>query len=156
MQAKRSVVVAAGVSAALLGTSGAFAVANGIFGPRRADGIGTFRPIEQRLVPATTPVVVPATNGAPPRRDDSGTSTSTSGPGLGTDATGQSPLAYANPPTEVPATGAEAPHVESVSGATPTTHSTASSVAHSTTDDLHEVDDSHSSTTLGNGSTKDD
>ena len=53
MAAKRSVVVAAGVSAALIASTGAFAVANGLLGDRPADRVGTFQPTaELRLMPA--------------------------------------------------------------------------------------------------------
>lgn len=53
MAAKRSVVVAAGVSAALIASIGAFGVANGFIGDRPADRVGTFEPTaELRLVPA--------------------------------------------------------------------------------------------------------
>jgi hypothetical protein len=51
MAMKRTVVVAAGVSAALLSASAAIAAANGIFGHPQADRIGTFQTIEERLEP---------------------------------------------------------------------------------------------------------
>lgn len=60
-------VSAISISAALLGTSTAFAVANGIFGARAADHVGSFQPITERLTPATRPKTAPATSaGRPP------------------------------------------------------------------------------------------
>ena len=49
MVARRSVTVAAGVSAVFLASSTAFAISNGVFGASRAERVGTFRPIEARL-----------------------------------------------------------------------------------------------------------
>src|SRR3954452_8547546 len=64
---KRNIAVAAGVSAALLASSTAFAVANGLLGGRPSDKVGTFGMIEQRLVPAETPVRKVDTRSAPRR-----------------------------------------------------------------------------------------
>jgi len=60
-------VSAISISAALLGTSTAFAVANGIFGARAADHVGSFQPITERLTPATRPKPAsPTSAGRPP------------------------------------------------------------------------------------------
>src|SRR3954454_4897681 len=64
---KRTVAGAAGVSAALLATSSAFAVANGILGRRPNNKVGTVRVIEKKLVPAVAPIGKTPTHAAPPR-----------------------------------------------------------------------------------------
>jgi hypothetical protein len=50
---KRTVRLGVLLSAALVGTSAAFAVSTGVFRPARADRVGTFQTIEQQLHPAS-------------------------------------------------------------------------------------------------------
>ena len=129
MVAKRSVTVAAGVSAAFLASSTAFAVANGVFGGSRAEHVGTFRPIEARLAPArsvvdtTVPSVAPESLARQAREEGPPTT-----PATVQSRAGRLQLA---PPT-----------------AAPTTHSTASTIPageheddEGTSDDGHELDD---------------
>jgi hypothetical protein len=72
MTMKRTVAVAGLASAVLIGASSSFALTSGLFGGRRADQVGSFRPVEMRLTPITdaagkSPVVkaVPVTSPGP-------------------------------------------------------------------------------------------
>ena len=65
MPKKRTVVVAAGISAALLASSSAFAVANGIFGAQRTDPVGKFDVTDQHLAPVD--YSIPPTTRVPSR-----------------------------------------------------------------------------------------
>jgi hypothetical protein len=112
MVARRSVTVAAGVSAAFLASSTAFAISNGVFGAGRAERVGTFRPIEARLAPARS-ILGPSPRAAISR----GRSEPDETPPPTTTATARPPASVsANSSRIVAATAA------------PTTHSTASSV----------------------------
>jgi hypothetical protein len=129
MVVKRSVTVAAGISAALLASGTALAVSNGVFGASRAEHVGTFRPIEARLAPARSDVDTTVPSGAP---ESLARAAREEGPPT-TPATAQSRasrLQLARPT------------------ATPTTHSTASTIPagehvddEGTSDDGHELDD---------------
>lgn len=64
MPRKRTVAVATSVSAALVASTTAFAVANGIFGAPPSDRVGTYHVVEQQLAPTTmtgTPTSVATT-----------------------------------------------------------------------------------------------
>jgi hypothetical protein len=129
MVARRSVTVAAGVSAAFLASSTAFAISNGVFGARRAERVGTFRPIEARLAPARSILDPPSRTAISPgdsEREQTAPTTTTWPPAS----------VSANPSRIVAPTAA------------PTTHSSASTVPeddheneHATPDDSHELDD---------------
>jgi hypothetical protein len=129
MALKRSVTIAAGISAAFLASSTSLAVANGVFGASRAEHVGTFRPIEARLVPARS-VVDPTW----PRAAAGSLALTASEEG---------------PPT-TPATAYSRTNTLQLAPPTaaPLTHSTASTVPtedhgdeHGTSDDTHELDD---------------
>jgi hypothetical protein len=129
MAPKRSVTVAAGISAAFLASGTALAVSNGVFGASRAEHVGTFRPIEARLTPARS-VVDPTL----PRAAAGSLALSASEEG---------------PPT-TPATASSRTYTLQLAPPTaaPLTHSTASTVPsedhadeHETSDDTHELDD---------------
>jgi len=128
MAVKRSVTVAAGISAAFLASGTALAVANGVFGASRAEHVGTFRPIEARLAPARSVVdpTLPHAAGA--------FAAAASEEGLS--ATSATEYSRTNSVQLAPPT------------AVPLTHSTASTVPtedhaddHGTSDDTHELDD---------------
>jgi len=55
MTRQRTVLVAGAISALLLSASATFAVSSGLFGSGRAERVGTFQAIEQRLSPASVP-----------------------------------------------------------------------------------------------------
>ena len=139
---KRTIAVAAGVSAALLASSTAFAVANGILGARPSDRVGTFGMIEQRLVPAEAPVRKTVKQSAPPRVTTTAPAivapTATahmSGEGADSHAAAPSavvapaePGAQSQPETEHES--GPKPTIVAPKGATPTTHTTASTTPH--------------------------
>ena len=129
MAPKRSVTLAAGISAAFLASSTGLAVANGVFGASRAEHVGTFRPIEARLVPAR----------------------SVAGSTLPGATAGSLALTASEegPPT-TPATAYSRTNTLQLAPPTaaPLTHSTASAIPtedhtdeHETSDDTHELDD---------------
>jgi hypothetical protein len=145
---KRTVAVAAGVSAALLASSTAFAVANGILGSRPNDKVGTFGMIEQRLVPAESPARTTAPRSAPQRVT---TTTTAIGAQLivpaaaqppespDTNAPGAAPYAPA-PEQEPDEHSTPKPTIVAPVSTTPTTHTTASTVPKED-DHEHETDD---------------
>jgi hypothetical protein len=144
---KRTVAVAAGVSAALLASSTAFAVANGILGSRPNDKVGTFGMIEQRLVPAESPARTTAPHSAPPRVTTTTAaralsiapaeaarheSPDTNAPGV----TPNEPAAEQEPDEH----STPKPTIVAPASTTPTTHTTASTVPKED-DHEHETDD---------------
>ena len=136
MARKRTVAAATGVSVALLASSTAFAMANGIFGKRGADNVGTFQPIEQRLIPVESP----STTAAPPPGatlpPETGRPAESTSPTYGTyEQPGGAPPESSAPeptsvpePTAAPSPASTTPVVVPPSASAPTTRSTASTV----------------------------
>jgi hypothetical protein len=54
MAPKRSLAVAAAIFVALVASGSAFALANTVSGAKHPDRVGTFTPVDQRLIPAVT------------------------------------------------------------------------------------------------------
>jgi hypothetical protein len=94
MTRKRTVFVAGAISALLLSASAMFAVSSGLFGSGRAEQVGTFQAIEQRIrptsVPATSAPGSPARTLTPPQ-----SASATSSPPSSSDVTASSaPISY--------------------------------------------------------------
>jgi hypothetical protein len=123
MTRKRTLVVATAISAVLLGVSAAFALSSGLFGARRAEQVGTFQAIEQRLSP------VPAI---------STTTTSATTTGVTSDV--PEPRSATSPTTDAPRV------VEPAPGSTPETSAPRAVTATTTVERSHEPEDATTTT----------
>jgi hypothetical protein len=159
MPRKRTVAVATSVSAALIASTTAFAVANGIFGAPPTDRVGRYHIVEQQLAPANE--VAPTTVLAPPT---SASTTTVRGAttGAADDArrvrvpnTAAAPAVTPGNDTQLAPAPAEqaqqAPSIAPPASTTPTTQSTASTVPTGE----HETD-GHDSEPDDNGRASDD